>query len=124
MWHSKCRECDVALPKSLQLYGICRDCSSKALMESGMLKNIKQNAPSEKELIASYKPPFTHSHGYIFDADGNMVADESSGSDGAHFLRIRGWGKISYFKCPEEFQDAIANRIAKILTKHWGDVLE
>ena len=46
----------------------------------------------EKLALELYKPPFTYRHGYIFDADGNMVGDQAGDSAAT---RVRGWGRIS-----------------------------
>ena len=61
-----------------------------------------------------YKPPFRHEHGYIFDADHSMVADEC-----VHALCVRGWGRLSYMTEPERLQDAVGELIAEALTKFW-----
>jgi len=59
----------------------------------------------------SLKRPFSYQHGYIYDANGDVVSDE-------HGSRIRGWGRL---QGDAELQDAIGERIAKILTEHWND---
>ena len=58
------------------------------------------------------KPPFRYRLGYIHDANNKMVADQ-----GGH--RVRGWGRIQYQPEPEQLQDAIGERIARILSEHW-----
>jgi hypothetical protein len=63
-----------------------------------------------------YHPPFRFDHGFIWDADNNMVADRP-GQDS--ILRIRGWGQISYKPNPEQLQDAIGHLIAQALTDFW-----
>lgn len=60
------------------------------------------------------KPPFTYQHGYIFDAEGNMAADN------IHALRITGWGRLGAMEDGTELQDAIGERIARILSEHWN----
>ena len=62
------------------------------------------------------KPPFEFKHGYIFDAEGNTVADNPM--EGG-VLRIRGWGRISYMEDPEHLQDEIGKIIAEALTEYW-----
>lgn len=42
---------------------------------------------------------------YIFDADGNMVAN------------VRGWGRISYMEDPEEKQDKMGEFIAQAINE-------
>lgn len=75
-------------------------------------------APREKAL-ALYKPPFRHLHGYIYDANSNMVADET-----AHALRVRGWGQITHVEGVdhEKLQDAVGDLIAEALTVHWNNL--
>ncbi len=67
----------------------------------------------EKEALSLYKPPFRHEAGYIFDRDGNMVADESG-----HVLRVRGKD------FPRELQDATGELIARAMTKYWNAMNE
>ena len=66
------------------------------------------------EALRLYKPPFKHSHGYVFDSADNMVSDES-----AHALRVRGWGKICYQENAAHLQDTIGDIIAEALTEYW-----
>jgi len=61
-----------------------------------------------------YTPPFEHKNGYIFDANGNMVADEGG-------TRVRGWGRLGAMENGEQIQDAVGDRIANLLTQHWND---
>ena len=68
-----------------------------------------------KLALALYKPPFKYMHGYIFDAEGEMVSDEA----GQHITEIRGWGRISYMDNPETLQDAVGELVAEALTKFW-----
>jgi len=63
-----------------------------------------------------YRPPFRRDHDYIFDANNEMVADET-------VLRVRGWGRISYLPDPEVLQDAAGDLIAEALTKFWQEEL-
>lgn len=66
-----------------------------------------------------YTPPFRFEYGYIFDANGNMVADNrTDGEDAA--LRVRGWGRIQYHENPEQLQDAVGELIAEALTEFWS----
>lgn len=68
--------------------------------------------------IGLYTPPFRFEHGYIWDAKGQMVADNHvDGEDAA--LRIRGWGRISYMENPEALQDEVGNVIALAMTEFW-----
>lgn len=61
-----------------------------------------------------YKAPFRHENGYIFDKDGNTVADQA-----VHALRVRGWGRISKLKNPEQLEAAVGDMIAEALTEYW-----
>ena len=68
--------------------------------------------------IGLYTPPFRFEHGYIWDAKGQMVADNLvDGEDAA--LRVRGWGRISYMENPEALQDEVGNVIALAMTEFW-----
>lgn len=68
--------------------------------------------------IGLYTPPFRFEHGYIWDAKGQMVADNHvDGEDAA--LRVRGWGRISYMENPEALQDELGNVIALAMTEFW-----
>ena len=62
------------------------------------------------------KPPFFFRVGYIFDDDGNMIADEAG--VGA-LARMRGWGRLGGIKNAEELQDAIGKHIAQAMTEYW-----
>lgn len=72
-----------------------------------------------------YKAPFKYDHGYIWDANGEMVADDRVPMDDTEnpqrsiAVRIRGWGRIGYLPEPEKLQDAVGELIAQALTKFW-----
>ena len=69
-----------------------------------------------------YKAPFKHIRGYIYDADGHMVADDAGGQQGADaILRIRGWGRIGYMPDAEKVQDTVAELIVAALNKYWTE---
>lgn len=68
--------------------------------------------------IGLYKAPFRYERGYIWDANGNMVADRPAEDDGTT-LRVRGWGRIGYMPDAPALQDAVGEHIAKLLTEHW-----
>lgn len=54
---------------------------------------------------SKYKKPFSFDgHGYIDDADGNMVADFYS-KDGS--IRPRGWGRFQYMEDGDKIHDAM-----------------
>lgn len=75
-------------------------------------------ATFEKDALDLLKPPFRYGSGYIFDRDGNMVADQTG-----YVLRVRGWGRMSYMGSPQKLQDAAGELMAKALTKFWNDEL-
>jgi hypothetical protein len=68
--------------------------------------------PITKEAFKLYHPPFKYVHGMIFDSKDNMVGDDIA-------CRVRGWGKISYMKDPEELQDTVGVLFAQALTEFW-----
>lgn len=71
-----------------------------------------------------YRPPFRYEHGYIFDREGNTVADGGEGGNTAlGVVRVRGWGRIGYMPDAEELQDAVGDLIAKALTIYWNERL-
>lgn len=78
-----------------------------------------------KEMVLSlFTPPFYYHHGYIFDSNNQIVADE--GRDlalGTIISRIRGWGMIQYKGTPEvkagEIQDAAGVIVAEALNQYW-----
>ena len=85
-------------------------------------KNIHENRASEpisERAFALYRPPFRYDgHGYLWDANGEMVADDRPESPSA-IGRIRGWGRIGYLKEPEKLQDMVGHLIAQALTEFW-----
>lgn len=77
--------------------------------------------PIEKAALDLYTPPFTFDEmgGKIWDAKGNMAAD--NGDIETYMARVRGWGRIQYLKDfePEELQDAVGEHMAKAMTEYW-----
>jgi hypothetical protein len=72
--------------------------------------------------LALYKPPFMFVHGYIFDADSRMVADQDGFQGGVEThiaARVRGWGRIGYMPDAEALQDEVGAVIAEALTEFW-----
>lgn len=65
-----------------------------------------------------YKPPFKFKCGYIFDASGEMVADDDSVPEHVA-ARIRGWGRIQYLPSPGDLQDEVGQMVAEALTAYW-----
>lgn len=78
-----------------------------------------------KTALDLYTPPFRHEHGYIRDANNQMVADDA-GSEGSGLIasRIRGWGRIQYMDKPEQradaLQDEVAVMVAEALNTYWA----
>ena len=78
-----------------------------------------------KAALDLYMPPFRHEHGYIRDANHQMVADDAR-SEGSGLIasRIRGWGRIQYLDKPEQraaaLQDEVAEMVAEALNTYWA----
>jgi hypothetical protein len=70
---------------------------------------------AREQALALYKSPFRFDHGYIFDADNNMVADQHETS----ICRVRGWGRIGSMANAEALQDEVGEVIAEALTKFY-----
>ena len=70
--------------------------------------------------MALYKAPFRYdARGqYIFDATGNMVADNPI-QDAA--LRLRGWGKLSYEENGADLQDEFGQIIVDALNAYYSN---
>jgi hypothetical protein len=68
--------------------------------------------------LSLYKPPFRFESGYIWDAGGQMVADQDF--DPSTIARVRGWGRICSMPQPEALQDEVGKIIAEALTAFWG----
>jgi len=70
-----------------------------------------------------FKPPFRFENGYIWDADGEMVADNRPEIDDPPqpdaTLRVRGWGRMKYEKDSEQLYQAVGRAIADALTRGW-----
>lgn len=67
-----------------------------------------------KAAMAVYTPPFKYLHGYIYDSQALMVAD-NDGVEGAVASRVRGWGHIGHFPNGAELQDEIGQMMADAL---------
>lgn len=95
-----------------------------AAVQQNEPQNIPENIPAQPvgelraRAIALYKPPFKFDFGYIWDADGQIVADQKLNEDG-QILRVRGWGRISYLENPEALQDEVGEIIAIALSEYW-----
>ena len=79
-------------------------------------KEVRFKAGFATDSILLYKPPFKFQHGYIYDDNGNMVADRAA--EGA-IARVRGWGRIGAMKNAESLQDDVGKHIAQALTEYW-----
>lgn len=86
-----------------------------------------ENAPATPALretaLALYEAPFRFKHGFIYDANDQMVADQGGNVDEevkTHIIaRIRGWGRISSLPNAEALQDEVGKIVAEALTKYW-----
>lgn len=70
--------------------------------------------------MAIYTPPFKYQHGYIFDSQSHMVADngpicDGPSVEGAVASRVRGWGRIGYMPNAAELQDEVGQMMADAL---------
>lgn len=86
-----------------------------------MTNELRQRA------LRLYRRPFRFDGGYVWDAAGEMVADDRV-ADSAELqipmsslalARVRGWGRISYLPNAPELQDAVGELIALALTEYW-----
>jgi hypothetical protein len=75
------------------------------------------NEELKKKAFNLYTAPFSCRYGYIWDAEGNMVADDVGGDA---MLRIRGWGRLGAMEDGDKIQDAVGDLIAEILTDYWN----
>lgn len=82
---------------------------------------VPPNLPTVHDTaLALYKPPFRYLHGYVYDANCKMVADDKT-VDSCVISRIRGWGALSYLPNGAELQDAIGRIVAEALNKYWAE---
>ena len=76
----------------------------------------------KEQILNLYKAPFSHHYGYINDADGKVVSDDS-GEDFVGIARVRGWGGLisspDTRENAEDIQDEIGDIIAEALTEYW-----
>lgn len=70
-----------------------------------------------KRALACYKAPFRYHHGYIWDANQEMVADRTEQA----LLTVRGWGRLQHLRNPEALQDRIGELIAECLNAAWKE---
>jgi len=69
----------------------------------------------KERALKLYRPPFRFERGYIFDDEGQMVADDA----GESVTRVRGWGRIGKITNAEELQDTVGEMIAEAMTEYW-----
>lgn len=86
------------------------------LQGGGLASDASEPTPRDRAL-ALYQAPFRYQAGYIWDANGKMVADEAAQDC---VTRIRGWGRIRYLPDAENLQDEVGALIAEILSNHWN----
>ena len=71
-----------------------------------------------KAAMALYVPPFKYDHGYIFDSENHMVADDADVKP--HVVsRVRGWGRIGYMPNPAKLQDEVGHMMADALNAYY-----
>lgn len=81
-------------------------------------EDVKVDYSIRQAAMELYKAPFYYSHGYIRDANHQMISDDAG--DTAHGLiaaRIRGWGRIQYMDNPKGRAAALQDEIGKIVTE-------
>jgi len=89
-------------------------------LEEGMeaAKEISDAADLRERAFDLYRGPFRYEHGYIWDKDNEMVADDHV--EGAvPALQVRGWGRLRYFADSAALHDAVGALMAEALTAYW-----
>lgn len=88
--------------------------------------NLFERLELRKVAMAVYTPPFKYHHGYIFDSNNNMVADQGglgpnddNTVEAAVAVRVHGWGKLPYMEQGDNLQDEIGCMIADALTVYY-----
>jgi hypothetical protein len=78
-------------------------------------------ATIREKAMALFTPPFRFEMGYVWDAKGEMVADNrvDQESDGDPTLRVRGWGRMKYFPESAALHDEAGALLAEALTAGW-----
>lgn len=100
-------------PEQMQAYASAAIEANTPAVPDGPPFGSKRNAA-----LALYRPPFRFLHGYIYDADGKMCADEGEMPDHVA-ARVRGWGRIGYLPDAAALQDEVGQVIAEALTAFW-----
>lgn len=77
-----------------------------------------------KAAMAVYKAPFKYNHGYIYDSQNLMVADDGGYGDdnsvsGAVASHVRGWGRLGYLPDGDKLQDEIGQMMADALNLYY-----
>jgi hypothetical protein len=77
-----------------------------------------------KDAMSIYTPPFRYVHGYIYDSNNLMVADDGDMTGeknvkSAIAARVRGWGKISYMQNGAAIQDEIGQMVVDALNQYY-----
>lgn len=99
-----------------------------AALESDTGEPVEEQLPpfgnKRAAAMAIYTPPFKYQHGYIFDAQQHMVADngpicDGPSVEGAVASRVRGWGRIGYMPNAAELQDEVGQMMADALNAHY-----
>jgi hypothetical protein len=92
--------------------------SAKVVHPAPALEPVPPFGSKRKAAMAIYTPPFKFVHGYIYDSQHHVVADDDK-VDGAVASRVRGWGRIGYMPNPEQLQDEVGQMIADALTAYY-----
>lgn len=73
---------------------------------------IEEKGRIERQALELCKPPFKFEKGYIWDSEGNMIADDG-------LLRVRGWARLGKAENGAQIQDTIGRLIAQAMNEFW-----
>lgn len=105
----------------------------------GMIKSLNQALAVEEPIppfgakraaaMAIYTAPFKYVHGYIYDSQDNMVADDGEmcsdkSVEGAVAARVRGWGRIGNMPNAAALQDEVGQMIVDALNAMYTNCSE
>ena len=87
----------------------------------GLEASVQNASEARRVGMSLYKPPFKYEHGFIFDSNDHIFADD--GPTGMLLARIRGWGYIQHAGgttvTAEAIQDELGQVVADALTEFW-----
>lgn len=101
-------------------------CDVAGALRTALAQQGEQQPPFDskrKEAMVVYTPPFKYLHGYIYDSQNLMVADDGDakfGVEGAVVARVRGWGRFGYMPNGAELQDEIGQMMADALNAFYA----